>query len=98
MYLRIGGAFSLQEYLAEAGNKTVFSENELKAIYNGSKNVVMVELLYNGFFEKGNNVTYWQLKNKGLFEAHPYNIDYTLDDIKDILKLGKIDVENIIID
>jgi hypothetical protein len=90
--------FSLQEYLAEAGNKTVFSENELKAIYNGSKNVVMIELLYNGFFEKGNNVTYWQLKNKGLFESHPYNIDYTLDEIKDILKLGKIDVENIIID
>ena len=50
--------------IAFAKGKTVFSENELKAIYNGSKNVVMIELLYNGFFEKGNNVTYWQLKNK----------------------------------
>ena len=58
----------------------------------------MIELLYNGFFKKGNNVTYWQLKNKGLFETYPYNIDYTLDEIKDILKLGKADVENIIID
>ena len=89
---------SLPDYLLEAGNKTVFSEEELKEIYCSSPNVVMIELLYNGFFEKGNNITYWQLKNKGLFEAHPYNIDYTLEEMKDILKLGKADVENIIID
>ena len=41
----------LREY-GKLGLKMNFSENELKAIYNGSKNVVMIELLYNGFFEK----------------------------------------------
>lgn len=89
---------SLQEYLVDAGNKTIFSEEELKKIYISSRNVVMIELLYNGFFEKGKNVTYWQLKDRGLFESHPYNIEYTVDEIKDILRLGKADVKNIIID
>lgn len=89
---------TLQEYLKDAGNKTVFTKEELTHIYNSNKNVVMIELIYNGFFAKGNNVTYWQLKNMGLFEDHPYNIDYTLSEIKDILRLGKADVENIIID
>ena len=88
----------LEDYLKEAGNKTVFSKEELINIYRNSQNVVMIEMVYNGFFEQGNNVTYWQLKDNGLFEKHPYNINYTLDEMKEILKLGKADVENIITD
>ena len=86
-----------EEYLREAGNKTVFTKKELLAIYHHNKNVVMIEMLYNGFFSKGRNVTYWQLKNSGLFEDHPYNICYSIDQFKKILKLGGSNVENIII-
>ena len=88
---------TLDEYLANAGNKTVFSKDELSGIYR-SPNVVMIEMVYNGFFDKGHNITYWQLKNKGLFESHPYNIDYSMNEMMEILKLGGKDVCNIIID
>lgn len=85
------------EYLRQAGNKTVFTQKELITIYHNNKNVVMIEMLYNGFFPKGRNVTYWQLKNNGLFEDHPYNICYSIDQVKKILELGGSDVKNIII-
>lgn len=87
----------LEQYLFEAGNKTVFSENELRGIYKKS-NVVMIEMTYNGFFNKGHNVTYWDLKNRNLFEDHPYNITYTIETMRQILELGGKDVKNIIID
>lgn len=50
------------------------------------------------FSIRGINITYWQLKNKGLFESHPYNIDYSMNEMIEILKLGGKDVGNIIID
>ena len=39
-----------------------------------------------------------QHKNKGLFESHPYDIDYSMNEMIEILKLGGKDVGNIIID
>ena len=86
------------EYINEAGNKTVFSKDELTKIFHSNRNVVMIEMVYNGFFQKGNNVTYSKLKNNGLFESHPYNISYSIEQIKEIIKLGGLDVKNIIID
>lgn len=88
---------SFKDYLKEAGNKTVFTKDELQNIFN-APNVVMIEMVYNGYFEKRNDVTYFQLKNRGLFEDHPYKIEYTFDDMKQILRLGNVDVQNIIID
>ena len=41
-----------EQYLREAGNKTVFTQKELLTIYRNNKNVVMIEMLYNGFFPK----------------------------------------------
>ncbi len=86
----------LTAFLKEAGNKTVFTESELFEIYR-SPNVVLIEMTYNGFFDIYKNVTYWMLKNSGLFECHPYNITYSLDQMKHIIKLGGKDVDNIFI-
>ena len=87
---------SFDEYMKIAGNKTVFEPSELRSIYK-SKNVIMIEMVYNAFLPKGKNVTYWQLKNNQLFEDHPYNIEYTAEQMKSIMEMGGIDVENIII-
>ena len=87
---------SFQDYLKEAGNKTVFTEDELRNIFKAS-NVIMIEMVYNGYFEKRNDVTYFQLKNRGLFEDYPYKIEYSFDDMNQILRLGGVDVQNIII-
>ena len=85
--------------MKKAGNKTVFSEKELVAQYNDKKNLVMLELTYNGFFGKGHNVIHKDLKDVGLwFNTHPYNFEYSKAQFINILKMGDIDVQNVIID
>lgn len=90
-------AMSLSDFIINAGNKTVFFPEELTSIYN-QNNVVMLELVYNGFFGKGHNVIHKNLKDQGLFDAHPYNLDYTKDQFIKLLGMGDVDVQNVIID
>ena len=58
----------------------------------------MLELVYNGFFGKGHNVIHKDLHEKGLFESHPYNIDYSKKQFIEILEMGDVDVSDVIID
>ena len=87
---------SLTDFVRNAGNKTVFTPDELASKYAQS-NVVMLELVYNGFFGKGHNVIHKNLKDNGLFDAHPYNLYYTREQFIKILELGDVDVQNVII-
>lgn len=89
---------SLQDYLKLTGNKTVFSQDELTKIFSNNQNVEILELVYNGFFGKGNNVNHKSLNDVGLFPNHPYKIDYTKNEFIKILEMGGINVQNIIID
>jgi len=89
---------SLNDYLKNAGNKTVFTREELTNIYMKNLNVEILELIYNGFFGKGHNVNHKSLYTKGLFSAHPYKINYTKDEFIKILEMGDVNVQNIIID
>lgn len=89
---------SPEDFVKLAGNKTIFNDEDLIRIYNGKSNVVLIEFLYNGFFGKGHNVTYNELKNAGLFESYPYEIRYTPQQFKTILEMGDINVQNVIID
>jgi len=88
---------SLSDFINNAGNKTVFSPEELRNKYN-KNNVVMLELVYNGFFGKGHNVNHKNLKDQGLFEAPPYKLDYTKEQFIKILGMGDVNVQNVIID
>jgi hypothetical protein len=89
---------TLPEFIKEAGNKTVFNKDELTRIYNSKRNIVLLEMVYNKFFGKGHNVTHKELNENDLFPAHPYNIDYSESDFRKILKMGDINVQNVIID
>lgn len=89
---------TLNEFISLCGNKTIFTNEELKKFYNSKYNVVVFELVYNGFFGEGNNINYKTLKSKGYFYTYPYEITYTKNDFIKILKLGGINVQNIIID
>lgn len=89
---------TFNEFIKMAGNKTVYSQSELKTIFDSKRNVVAVEIVYNGYFGKGHNVTHYALHSNGLFEVHPYNIVYNKKQTKEILKMGDKDVQNIIID
>jgi hypothetical protein len=89
---------SLEEFIKNAGNKTVFTAAELTALYNNKKsNLIMIEMVYNGFFGKGKNVTHRSLDDQGLFASYPYNIEYTKAQFEKILEMGGIDVSNVII-
>lgn len=79
------------------GNKSVFKDNDLKDWYESRDNLVVLEFIYNGYFGAGNNVTHNELKKNGLFETYPYSIEYDSDEFKSILKMGKIDYNNVII-
>lgn len=90
--------YSLHEFIEKAGNKTIFTQYELKKIFEDSANIVMLEMVYNGYFGKGHNVTHKELNDNGLFNAHPYNIDYSKDEFIKILGMGDVNVQNVIID
>lgn len=89
--------FSFEDFLCKVKNRTAFTETELKKIYETKNNIVAIDLLYNGFFGAGNNVNYDYLKTNNLFNDHPYNIIYSREDFEKILKKGKVNVQNVII-
>lgn len=88
---------SLDEFIKIAGNKTVFSVNNLKNFFYRKKNIVLIEMVYNGFFGKGNNVTFEKLKVNGLFDDYPYNIELSKEQFISILEMGGKNVQNVII-
>ncbi|OPZ88421.1 MAG: hypothetical protein BWY74_03147 [Firmicutes bacterium ADurb.Bin419] len=88
----------VSDFIKNAGNKTVFTTDEIIKIYNAKNNVVMLEIVYNGFFGKGHNVNHKSLNEQGLFTTYPYSIEYSKDQFMKILEMGDIDVQNVIID
>lgn len=89
---------ALDDFIKSAGNKTVFTSGELSDIFNSGKNVVMIEMVYNGFFGKGHNINYKTLKENALFDTYPYSIDYSKKEFIKILEMGDVNVQNVIID
>lgn len=89
---------TIEEYLALAGNKTIFTREELEEKYYTNSNLVVVEMVYNGFFGKGNNVIYKVLKELGLFNDYPYNVQLTKEQFELILRMGGKNVQHIIAD
>lgn len=56
---------SYEEYRKLIGNKSVFDENELKEKYDTLTDIMLIEILYLGYFGAGNNVNWAWLKNNG---------------------------------
>jgi len=81
------------------GNKSVFDIEQLRKRYDNDRNVVIVEMLYYGYFGAGHNVNNAWLSNNGYFTSNVYPalIEATPHQFKAILKEGKIDVSNVII-
>lgn len=91
--------YSYDEFRKIVGNKTVFGDAELKKKYDTMRSLTVIELLYYGFFGAGNNVNWVWLKSNDLwFDTHPMVFQYTKSQFEMILKEGKVDVKNVIID
>ncbi|WNY27474.1 hypothetical protein [Methanolapillus ohkumae] len=89
---------SLEGFIKLAGNKTIFKEEGLRKLYHEKKNLILIEILYNGYFGKGHNVNYIRLKEAGLFEGYPYQIQYSPAEFIKILEMGDVCVQDVIID
>lgn len=86
------------EYLHMIGNKSVYTESQLKEIYDTNKELTLIELLYYGFFGVGKNVNWhWLNENGCSFNTHPMSVHYTRSQFEKILREGNVDVNNIII-
>ena len=88
---------NFEEFLDLTSNKTAFDKNELNDIYTSRKNVILIDMIYNGFFGKGHNVSHRELSDANLFPCYPYNIKYTREEFNTILKMGDADEHDFII-
>jgi hypothetical protein len=89
---------SLGGFLEIVGNKSVYTTENLNEVYNSEhSNLIVIEMLYNGYFGAGHNVIHKELKAEGLFESYPYVIDLSKDEVVKILGMGGVNVQNIII-
>ena len=86
-----------REYRNMAGNKTVYTDEELSTEFR-KQNVYLIELLYNGYFGAGNNVNYSTLVKEGLFkDEHPYKLKLTREETFKLLKMGGKNENDIIV-
>ena len=81
------------------GNKSVFDERELRVRYDNDRNVVVIELLYHGYFGAGHNINNAWLTDNGYFNgAYPALIEVSPERCKALLMEGDVDVSNVIVD
>ena len=88
-----------EQYLNIIRNKSVYNQEELEKIYSSEKNIIIVEMVYNGYFGKGNNINWIYLKENGYWgDGHPYQISLSKEQFINLLKVGVNNEEDIIID
>lgn len=99
-WIKTGGRIikSFDDFKSIVRNKAVFSEQELQTIYENKRNIVVLELAYDGYFGPGHNVIHHWLNENGLFPGYPYQIQYTEDEFIRILEEADVDVQNVVVD
>lgn len=104
IYIKQNGKYIylLDEYIKLVGNKSVYTSDQLKEIYNDTKNrnIVLLVMVYNGYMGRGHNITWAELKNNNLWGDNIYPYDLTFNELqsKKIFELGEKNVQDIIID
>ena len=94
-------SISFEELLQRIGNKSVYDVEELQNKYSCDPNMVIIEMIYYGYFGAGNNVNMDWLDNNGCWTTpgvYPTSVVLSGSQIKNILSEGNIDVDNVIID
>jgi hypothetical protein len=87
-----------EDYRELIKNKSVFSDLELDQHWE-ERNVVVVELVYLGFFGQGHNVNWTWLNGNALWrDCHPNQATYTPNDFFSILSGGGVLREDVVVD
>ena len=92
---------SFEELIDIIKNKSIFNETELRRQYSDNNNMMVIELVYYGYFGAGNNINMDWLDKNGFWvkpNQYPTDIKLTEEQFKMILREGKVNVPNVIID
>lgn len=88
-----------EDYLSRIGNKSIYQPLELQTKYYNEKTLVIIELVYYGYFGEGNNVTMDWLDRNGCWgTGYPTETQLSPEQFRKILREGNVDVDNVIID
>lgn len=85
-------------YLDVVGNKSVFTNEELWKKYYQARNLMVIQLLYVGYFGQGNNVNMDWLDNNGLWAlngGYPTETQLQPDQCEKIWQQGGLNLINI---
>jgi len=91
---------TFEDLLNQIGNKSVFDESDLRTKYSAERNLLVIEMLYYGYFGGGNNVNMDWLDRNGYWAGeneYPANVQLSPEQFRAILTEGKVDVQNVII-
>ena len=90
---------SFEDFMRRVKNKSVFSDDELVDWYRDNRNVMLVEMVYLGYFGLGHNVNWRWLSDNGYWHAgHPNQTTYTRAEFMSIVERGEVDVEALVVD
>jgi hypothetical protein len=90
---------SFEDFMRRVKNKSVFGDDELAAWYRGKRNLMVVEMVYLGYFGLGHNVNWRWLSDNGYWRAgHPNQTSYTRAEFMSILERGEVDGEALVVD
>lgn len=97
--VRDASQMSEDEFVCYIKNKSVYNESELREKYRERKPLVVLGMLYLGYFGAGNNVTMRWLQDNGFWpQEYPTNARLSHDQFKAIASEGGINVSDIVID
>lgn len=88
---------SIDDFIKIIKNKSAYDENELKTIYNKNSNVIIFEMVYNGYFGPGKNINWVYLENNGYISGHFYQMILSKKQFIELLQMGDKNAKNIII-
>ena len=89
---------SFSDFIALAGNRTVFPQKDLMVQYQNDRNITLIQMLYCGFFGAGNNVNMDWLDNNSLWNLngdYPATTMLTPLQCESIWRKGNISINNV---
>lgn len=88
-----------ERFCSAIGNKSVFSAKDLLQKYQNDNNLMVIQLLYGGYFGSGNNVNMDWLDRHGMWSQpgnYPANVRLSPLQCEGIWAEGGIDVDNVL--
>lgn len=90
---------SFDRFRSRVKNKSVFDEDRIDEWYRENDNLMVIEMVYLGYFGPGHNVNWRWLNDNGYWgDRYPHQFAYTRAELTGILKRGDVDVEALIVD